>query len=166
MLTNLIKYERPSMPHIYRHVLRRCLTHYTATHEYLRDPTGVETQDIMKRISFKCDDIKLVGISKHGSTKLGDIVFCENVFYPPGATVKPNDILTSLESIKAVGDVNCPVDGTYLISNAAVAEAPSIITQDPEGKGWLAAIAVEDLARYSESLMPPEKYLELCANDN
>jgi glycine cleavage system H protein len=42
-----------------------------------------------------------------------------------------------VESVKAASDVYSPLAGTVTASNAALADKPELLNQDPYGEGWL-----------------------------
>ena len=85
-------------------------------------------------------DLGTVGITKHATEQLGDIVFAE----VPGA----GKVLTSggeaavVESVKAASDVYSPVSGEITEGNPAIVDNPALINQDPEGTGWFFKIKI------------------------
>lgn len=83
-----------------------------------------------------------VGISTFAQSELGDIVYVE--LPKVGAKVRQGDELAVLESTKAAADVYSPISGTIQAVNEAVREDPSLMNQDPEGKGWIAVIELSD----------------------
>ena len=49
--------------------------------------------------------------------------------------IAPEDVLGSVESVKAVGDVYAPVGGTVTEVNEELLSSPELINKDPHGKG-------------------------------
>ena len=62
-----------------------------------------------------------------------------------------------VESVKAVSDVIAPLSGEILEVNAAVADAPETVNDDPYGEGWLVRVRLTDPGEV-ESLMDAEAY--------
>lgn len=61
-----------------------------------------------------------------------------------GVRLKKGQTLCTLESVKAVGEVYCPVDGEVIESNSALGSEPQLVNQDPEDKGWLVRLKYEE----------------------
>ena len=55
------------------------------------------------------DSIGTIGITDYAQDQLGDIVYLEKV--DKGKSLKQGENLTTIESVKAVSDVNTPVGG-------------------------------------------------------
>lgn len=102
-------------------------------------------------------DIATVGISDYAQDKLGDIVYIEEV--AKGKKVKQSEVFTTIESVKAASDLNAPVSGEVIETNGDVVSTPSIINQDPYGKGWIVKIKVKDPNEVS-NLMSDKEYSE------
>ncbi len=79
-------------------------------------------------------DIATVGITKHATEQLGDIVFAE--VPDAGKALTSGGEAAVVESVKAASDVYTPVTGEVVEGNAAIVAEPALINQDPEGKGW------------------------------
>jgi len=62
-----------------------------------------------------------------------------------GRSVKAGKTLGTVESGKWVGPLKTPVSGEILELNEDVLKNPSMINEDPYGKGWIATIAPEKL---------------------
>ncbi|MBX6420068.1 MAG: glycine cleavage system protein GcvH [Nevskia sp.] len=93
---------------------------YAKTHEWVKPLPGGEA---------------LVGITDHAQQALGDLVFVE--LPKPGRQVSAGEACAVVESVKAASDVYAPIAGEILEINAALAEAPELLNQDPYGKGWM-----------------------------
>jgi glycine cleavage system H protein len=93
---------------------------YTKSHEWVR------------RIEAGAVEI---GITEHAQGALGDLVFVE--VPEAGRAVRAGDACAVVESVKAASDVYSPVTGKVIAGNAALAEKPELLNQDPYGEGWL-----------------------------
>jgi len=62
-----------------------------------------------------------------------------------GRSVKAGKTLGTVESGKWVGPLRTPVGGEIKEINEEVLKTPSIINDDPYGKGWIAVITPQDL---------------------
>ena len=85
-------------------------------------------------------DVGTVGITKHATEQLGDIVFAE--VPDAGKALTNGGEAAVVESVKAASDVYTPVTGEVVESNAAIVAEPALINQDPEGKGWFFKIKI------------------------
>lgn len=62
-----------------------------------------------------------------------------------GRSVKAGKTLGTVESGKWVGPLRAPVSGEIAEINEEVLKTPSIINDDPYGRGWIAVISPESL---------------------
>ena len=69
-----------------------------------------------------------------------------------------------VESVKAVSDLNSPVDGEVVEANRAAAERPEGLAQDPYGAGWLVKIRIADEAALA-ALMDYPAYRRQCEQE-
>ena len=102
-------------------------------------------------------DTATVGISNHAQEALGDIVFAE--VPDAGRQVSKGQEAAVVESVKAASDVYAPVSGEIIEGNSAVADDPSLINSDPEGKGWFFKLKLADEGEL-EGLMDETAYRE------
>ena len=100
--------------------------HYTEDHEWIR----VE------------GDTGVVGITQFAQEQLGDIVFVE--LPEAGETLSAGDTSGSIESVKAVSDIFCPIGGEIIEVNEALDGTPEIVNTDPYGDGWIFKIKFSD----------------------
>jgi len=103
------------------------------------------------------DDIGTVGITDYAQDQLGDIVYLEKI--KKGKKLKQGEALTTIESVKAVSDVNTPVTGEVIEVNEKVIEDASIINKEPYGKGWIAKINIDNKDEL-KNLMNDQEYSE------
>ncbi|MEM1388872.1 MAG: glycine cleavage system protein GcvH [Pseudomonadota bacterium] len=87
-------------------------------------------------------DVIVVGITNHASAQLGDIVFVE---LPEAGTITKDDEVAVIESVKAASDILAPLDGEIVEVNAAIADTPSLVNDDPQGEGWFFKMKIKDM---------------------
>ncbi|OYY89765.1 MAG: glycine cleavage system protein H [Sphingomonas sp. 28-66-16] len=87
-------------------------------------------------------DIGTVGITEYAQEQLGDIVFVD--VPEDGKELTKGDEAAVVESVKAASDVYSPVSGTVLEGNAALADTPGLVNEDPEGDGWFFKLTLSD----------------------
>lgn len=93
---------------------------YSPEHEYVRR-TG--------------PDLAEIGITDYAQGELGDIVFVE--LPQPGARFEQGKVCGTIEAVKAVSELFCPVTGTVAEVNGALAGDPGLVNRDAYGKGWM-----------------------------
>ena len=96
-----------------------------------------------------------VGITDYAQSQLGDIVFVE--VPDAGRAVSKGDDAAVVESVKAASDVYAPVSGSVIEGNAALADNPGLVNEDPEGEGWFFKLTLSDESEL-EGLMDDAKY--------
>jgi len=101
-----------------------------------------------------------IGITDHAQSELGDIVFVE--LPAVGNAVHAGEILATVESVKAVGDVFAPFDGTVVEVNEDLDSSPETINSAPHDEGWIAVIEFSDPSAI-EGLLDAEGYKKLIA---
>ena len=101
-------------------------------------------------------DTGTIGITDHAQSELGDVVFVE--MPKVGDKVGAGKSLGTIESVKAVSEIFCPVTGEIAEVNTSLADAPEIINADPYGKGWLVRVRIEKTS--SEGLLSAKQYEE------
>ena len=84
------------------------------------------------------DDIGSIGITDYAQDQLGDIVYVEEI--KTGTILKQGDVVTTVESVKAVAEVYSPISGEVIEVNHSIIGEPSQINGDPYGTGWFAKI--------------------------
>lgn len=109
---------------------------YSEEHEYLK-PTDEE-------------GVYYVGITDYAQGELGDIVFVE--LPGVGDTFEQGAVFGTVEAVKAVSDLFCPVDGEIVAVNDALDGDPGLVNGDPYGEGWMIQIRVTNEAQLKELL--------------
>jgi glycine cleavage system H protein len=100
-------------------------------------------------------DIATIGITKHATEQLGDIVFTE--VPDAGKAFEAGGEAAVVESVKAASDVYSPISGEVTENNQAIVSDPSLVNQDPEGNGWFFKVKVSNADQINE-LMTKEEY--------
>jgi glycine cleavage system H protein len=116
---------------------------YTEEHEYLK-PTDE-------------DGVYFVGVTDYAQGELGDVVYVE--LPEAGATFDKMDAFGTIEAVKAVSDLFCPVKAEVLEVNSALDDDPAMVNSDPYGDGWMIRIRVEDKGQL-DALMDAAGYRE------
>lgn len=101
--------------------------------------------------------VATVGITDHAQKELGDIVFVE--LPKAGDAVEAGKPCGTVESVKAVSEIYSPVSGKVTEVNAALADSPEWINQDPHGKAWMIQVALSGPA-LPDGLLTAEQYEE------
>ena len=82
-----------------------------------------------------------IGITAFAQEQLGDVVFVE--LPEVGRAFAQGEQFGSIESVKAVSDLYCPVSGEVVEVNAAAADEPEQVNQDPYGT-WLIVVRLDN----------------------
>jgi glycine cleavage system H protein len=107
-------------------------------------------------------DVATVGITKHATEMLGDIVFVE---VPEiGQAIEQNNQAAVVESTKAASDVYSPISGEVTEGNKAIVDDPSIVNSDPEGASWFFKIKIKNISEL-DSLMTKSDYDKFVAEN-
>src|SRR5829696_315236 len=87
-------------------------------------------------------DVATFGITWYAQDSLCEVVF----FDPPevGTNVTQGESYAEVESVKAVSDVIAPLSGEIVEVNAALADGPEKINDDPYGDGWMVKVRMTD----------------------
>ena len=107
-------------------------------------------------------DIATVGITKHATEMLGDIVFVE--VPDVGKTIEQNNQAAVVESTKAASDVYSPISGEVIEGNKAIVDDPSSVNSDPEGASWFFKIKIKNSSEL-DSLMTKSDYDKFVAEN-
>ena len=100
-------------------------------------------------------DVATIGITKHATEMLGDIVFAE--LPEKGSNVEKDGTAGVVESTKAASDVYTPVSGEIVDINQAIVDDASKINQDPEDAAWFFKLKIKDPSEM-DTLMNKDDY--------
>jgi len=114
---------------------------YTEEHEYVR------TTD--------ADGEVLIGITDYAQGELGDVVFVE--LPGSGDTFARMEVFGTIEAVKAVSELYCPLSGEVLEVNGTLDDDPALVNSDPYGEGWMIRLRVSDESEM-EALLSAEQY--------
>ena len=109
------------------------------------------------------EDVATIGITKHATEMLGDIVFTE--LPEKGSSVEKDGTVGVVESTKAASDVYTPVGGEVIDTNQEIVDDPSKINQDPENTAWFFKLKIKDKSEM-DSLMNKEDYDKFSKENN
>ena len=98
-------------------------------------PAGLKYTKSHEWVRRESDGTVTVGISDHAQNLLGDLVYIE--LPEAGRTLEAGKECAVVESVKAASDVYAPVSGEITAVNAALADKPETVNQDPYGEGWM-----------------------------
>jgi len=94
---------------------------YTEEHEYLREG--------------EAEGEFIVGITDYAQGELGDVVFVE--LPEVGDSFDHMEVFGTIEAVKAVSELFCPVAGDVVAVNEALDADPALVNTDPYGEGWM-----------------------------
>ena len=98
----------------------------------------------------------LVGITDHAVSQLGELVFCK-FNKKLGDKVVKGEAFGEIESVKAVSDINSPVNGVIAEVNESVPDALHLVQQDPFQSGWMLRVKPDANSGY-DALMDSVAY--------
>jgi glycine cleavage system H protein len=102
---------------------------YTAEHEYVK-PQG--------------DGAVQIGITDYAQGELGDVVYVD--LPKPGAKFGKMQVFGTIEAVKAVSELYCPLAGTVVEANGALEGDPALVNRDPYGAGWMIKLKPDNAA--------------------
>lgn len=100
---------------------------YTEEHEYVKPTTD--------------PDVVQIGITDYAQGELGDVVYVE--LPKAGAAFGKMQVFGTIEAVKAVSELYCPVAGTVVESNGALDGDPALVNREPYGGGWMIKLKVQ-----------------------
>ena len=99
-------------------------------------------------------EIATIGITEFAVHELGDIVFLE--LPEIGDALTRGENFGTIESVKAVEELNSPVTGTVVERNEALINSPEEVSEDPYGEGWFLKVRVNDPDEVEDALTADE----------
>jgi len=107
-------------------------------------------------------DTCLLGITKFAVDQLTDVVYIE--LPDVGDHVFKGESFGEIESVKAVSELYSPINGEVIAINDKLESDPSIVSNDPYGKGWMVKIKAEPGSSL-DHLLTLEKYEKQIASE-
>jgi glycine cleavage system H protein len=107
-------------------------------------------------ISVK-DNVGTIGITDFAQHELGDVVFVD--LPEVGDPFDAGDPFGSVESVKAVSEIFCPLSGEVIEVNQKLEQNPELINQSPHQDAWLIKIRISNPGEL-KGLMNAGKYEE------
>ncbi|MCU0625353.1 MAG: glycine cleavage system protein GcvH [Gemmatimonadaceae bacterium] len=104
---------------------------YTKDHEYVAGDAGAE--------------IVTIGITDYAQGELGDIVYVD--LPKVGATFAEHAVFGTIEAVKAVSELYCPLAGEVVEVNARLDGEPALVNSDPYGDGWMLRLRIDPASR-------------------
>ncbi len=114
---------------------------YTAEHEYVR-----ESED---------EGEVYIGITDYAQGELGDVVYVE--LPSPGDELDHMEAFGTVEAVKTVAELFCPVAGTVVEVNEEIEADPELVNSDPYGAGWMIRLRL-DASADTDELLTAEEY--------
>ena len=102
-------------------------------------------------------DIGIVGVTEYAEHELGDVVYVD--LPAVGDTFEANEPFGSVESVKAVSEIFCPVGGEVIEVNSKLEDSPELINESPHQKAWMIKIRISSPEELKE-LLSAEEYEE------
>lgn len=83
-------------------------------------------------------DVWRVGITDFAQDALGEVTMVQVAAVD--VTIASGDEMGEIEAFKAMTDLYMPAEAVVLEHNAALAETPTAVNEDPYGSGWLCVV--------------------------
>jgi glycine cleavage system H protein len=101
-------------------------------------------------------DVVRVGITDYAAKTLNDVVYVTS----PKVNERVEQLKTmgTVESIKAVSEVYCPISGTVSRVNGELDSHPELVNKSPYGEGWLVEVKPSNLAIERKGLLDAKAY--------
>jgi glycine cleavage system H protein len=109
----------------------------------------------------KEDGVFVVGVTDYAQQQLGDVVFVE--LPEVGAEFAAGDSFGTIESVKAVSDLFCPIAGRVTAVNGDLEDAPETVNQQPYGSAWIIKLEATGDDPLAE-LLDADGYQAFCAD--
>ena len=98
-----------------------------------------------------------IGITDYAQEQLGDVVYVE--LPEVGRVFAQGDQFGSVESVKAVSDLYCPVSGEVIEVNSVLETQPELVNKDPH-ENWMIVVKLTNPDELA-SLVDADAYANL-----
>jgi glycine cleavage system H protein len=109
---------------------------YTEEHEYVKKTTDA--------------DVVAIGVTDYAQGELGDVVYVE--LPKVGASFGAHDVFGTVEAVKAVSELFCPLPGEVVEVNTRLDKEPALVNSDPYGEGWMIRLTLTKREELDELL--------------
>ncbi len=103
-------------------------------------------------------EIAIVGITDYAQEQLGEVVYLD--LPQVGDELTAGEVMGSVESVKSISDLYCPVSGKVIEVNEPLLDEPGKINQDPYA-AWMVKIEIASHAEYDGLLTASEYQAKL-----
>lgn len=103
------------------------------------------------------DSVGTIGITDYAQHELGDVVYVD--LPEVGDTFESGEPFGSVESVKAVSEVFCPISGEVVAVNEKLEQNPELINQSPHQDAWMIKVRITNPDDLKE-LLSSEEYEE------
>jgi glycine cleavage system H protein len=100
-------------------------------------------------------DVATVGITDYAQHELGDVVYVD--LPEVGDSFEASEPFGSVESVKAVSEIFCPISGEVLEVNSKLEETPEMVNESPHQNAWMIKLRVTNTDELKE-LLSAEEY--------
>ena len=114
---------------------------YTEEHEYVH--------------KSDTDDVVEIGITDYAQGELGDVVYVD--LPKVGSEFGRMEPFGTIEAVKAVSELYCPITGEVVEINTAIEADPSVVNKDPYGAGWMIRLRAKNPGELDD-LLGPDQY--------
>ena len=95
-----------------------------------------------------------VGITEYAQKELGDVVYVD--LPKVGSKFAKMEAFGTIEAVKAVSELYCPVAGEVVEVNTSIESDPSVVNKDPYGAGWMIRLKAKNPGELDDLLRPDE----------
>jgi glycine cleavage system H protein len=95
-----------------------------------------------------------VGITQYAQEQLGDVVYVE--LPEVGRQLKQGEVFGTIESVKAVSELFCPVTGKIIAVNDDLNDHPELVNSTPH-ETWMIRLSLDDPSQV-DSLLDAASY--------
>jgi glycine cleavage system H protein len=103
----------------------------------------------------------LVGITQHAVDMLKDLLYVQ--LPKVGSATKAGESCAEIESVKSVGNLYAPCDGTVLAVNESLSSDPMLIAESPYEKGWI--VKIKPSGSLADNLVDEAGYQKILAEE-
>lgn len=98
----------------------------------------------------------MLGITEFYQDQLSDVLFV-NFMVAAGEALAANTVICTLESAKALIEIQLPFSATLQQINSGILAEPALINQQPESAGWLVLMEAGKTV-WQKNLLTAEQY--------